>query len=263
MPQYRNMPQSRLKSRRLYMILLLLSSQMTDSQMQVASCGCHSWQTPFSIPSTGLITAELHPHQLHSYSRENTPSGASLKSPEREDVDEVFRLLEQAGLEAMPNEKDPIPYSCPLLPSPPQLCPTSPEDVIEVRPSWIVSEGSVVVFVQLAFCCLGKSAATVEELQSIMKSWLEVTGKGPCRNPGLELWKGLDHCKVFAQQEMKGQESILTCLKKCTDRFQNMGLNENGKETWECIDLGFFNTRTTTTSCNDSRMPDLLSDTRE
>jgi len=146
----------------------------------------------------------------------------SLKSSERDDVSEVFRILEDAGLEPMPSELNPFPSSCPLLPPPSSMCPSAKEDVLE-----------------LVFLCLGKAVASAEELQSVMKTWLSLTHNGPRKNPGLDIWRGYDYIKVFADDEI-GCSSIIDCLSRHTSRFNKAGVNHSGQEIWECNNMEFL-----------------------
>lgn len=52
---------------------------------------------------------------------------------EKDDLNEVLRILDEAGMEPQPYELDPIPTSCPILPLASVLSPSAEQDVLEVN----------------------------------------------------------------------------------------------------------------------------------
>ena len=86
---------------------------------------------------------------------------------------------------------------------------------------------------------MGKSVASAEELQNVMKTWMSLTMSGPRKNPGLDIWTGYDSVKAFANEEA-GQDRIIDCLNKETNRFRKFGMNQNNQETWECSNMEFL-----------------------
>lgn len=60
----------------------------------------------------------------------------SLRSSERDDLSEVYRILEDAGIDSMGCGKIPISETCPLLPDSSALSPATEEDVLEVKVSF-------------------------------------------------------------------------------------------------------------------------------
>lgn len=77
------------------------------------------------------------------------------------------------------------------------------------------------------------------ELQKLMKTWLEFSLQGPQQNPGLHLWKGLEYVTVFADGD-RGQDQIVTCLKKYKTHFHKFGFDKYHQETWKCSNMEFL-----------------------
>ena len=55
-----------------------------------------------------------------------------MMSSDRDDVSDVHRILEDAGLEFLPNENTALPTSCPLLPTSDHMSAPSWENTLEV-----------------------------------------------------------------------------------------------------------------------------------
>ena len=96
----------------------------------------------------------------------------------------------------------------------------------------------------MAFTFLGEPVATADELQSVLRSRLDLAARGPRQNPGLELWPGWDATKTFSEKD-SGLANIVTCLKKSTNLFRCTGKNERGQDLWECIPLVCANKQNT------------------